>query len=99
MDRIELRELSTKVTAEDLLQLLQDFINKGGDTRLRRLLTETRTLQDWHPTLQQCLMRDFIKPAIVALADDPRPDDRNRGTVRMCKEILHILEKHKLPFI
>lgn len=99
MDYKEIHELSGKLTAKELLQLMMDFINKGGDTKLSVHMEKEKTLEDWHPTLQQCLMRGFIRPAIIALSKDPMPDERNRATVKICKEILPIFEKYTLPFM
>jgi hypothetical protein len=97
---------------EDMLHVLEDFLNMGGDTSMRLYLDpdsrqhkeESRWLSDkpiadWHPTLQQCLMRGFIVPAIKALSTDTMPDARNQGTVKMCKEMLPITEKYQLPFV
>lgn len=109
----EIKDIASKLRdPEDMLQVIQSFLNMGGDTSMRlyldpgsrrhkestRWLSE-KPIADWHPTLQQCLMRGFIVPAITALASDPSPDQRNQGTVRMCKEMLPITEKYSLPFI
>ena len=113
MDYAEHKDIACKLRdPEDMLEVINDFLNMGGDTSMRlylegkgRWAEEKRDyrmdkpITSWHPTLQQCLMRGFIVPAIKALADDPRPDERNQGTVRMCKEILPITEKYKLPFV
>ena len=108
MDYEELNDMASKLhNPKDMLQLINKFFNTGGDTSMQLYLegkghyaeNDNRPLQDWHPTLQQCLMRGFIVPAIKALADDPHPDERNQGTVKMCMEILPILEKHRLSFI
>jgi hypothetical protein len=113
MEYQELRDIAAKLRdPKDMLQVINNFLNTGGDTSMQlyiegkgRWKDEARTTRSdkpicgWHPTLQQCLMRGFIVPAIRALADDPSPDERNRGTVRMCKEILPILDKYKLPFV
>ena len=111
MDRLthkELRDISERLyNPADMLQVMQNFLNTGGDTRMRLYLSgrgdyvgpNERPLYDWHPTLQQCLMRGFIVPAVKVLADEPHPDERNYGTVQMCKEILPITEKYSLPFV
>lgn len=109
MEYKEQREIATKLrNPEDMLAVLQDFLNMGGDTSMSLFIrkegswSERQTGQrpaDWHPTLQQCLMRGFIVPLIKSLADIEYTDDRNRGTVRMCKKILPILSDESLPFI
>jgi hypothetical protein len=100
MEHKEISDIAAQLrNPKDLLLVIQKFLNTGGDTSMRLYLEKEEDLEDWHPTLQQCLMRGFIVPAIKALASDPSPDLRNQGTVRMCKEMLPILEKHGLPFV
>ena len=113
MDYEERKEVASNLRdPQDMLDVIQKFLNMGGDTSMRlyiegkgrwaksdRDYKMDKPISSWHPTLQQCLMRGFIVPAIKALADDPRPDERNLETVRMCQEMLPILEKHKLPFV
>ncbi len=108
MDYEELNDISAKLhNPKDMLQLINKFLNTGGDTSMQLYLEgrghyakdDNRPLQDWHPTLQQCLMRGFIVPAIKALADDSHPDPRNQGTVEMCRDILPIFEKYRLPLV
>ncbi len=113
MEYEELKDISAKLhNPEDMLQVIHNFLNAGGDTTMQMYLegkgrwsdTErdirmAKPITSWHPTIQQCFMRGFIVPAIKALADDPHPDERNQGTVRICKDILPILERYKLPFM
>jgi len=104
----ELRDISSKLyNPADMLQVIQNFLNIGGDTRMRLYLRGheryvepgERPLYDWHPTLQQCLMRGFIAPAIRVLGEVPHPDDRNYSTVEACKKVSPILEEYSFPFI
>lgn len=113
MDAKERKEIAESLRdPEDMLHVIESFLNMGGDNSMRIYIErpygdrkeESRWLSvkpitDWHPTLQQCLMRGLIVPAIRALADDPMPDMRNQGTVKMCKEMLPITKKYQLPFI
>lgn len=110
MDYKERSELTNKLTAEDLLDILQMFINRGGDTKLRNAILKgckqgvdeydnRPILHDWHHTLQQCLMRGLIVPVIESLASVKYTDPRNEGTVNMCKEMRHCIHKYALPFI
>lgn len=102
MDYKEINELAGKITPEEFMQLFNSFINKGGDTRLTLAIEGKRNppiLQQWHPTLQQCLMRGFIMPSISAFAGIMNPDERNENTVRCCREMLPILKKFKFPFV
>lgn len=94
--RREIAEELRAMNGENVLWILHDYINMGGDTPLRKAIEVG--LRDWHPTLQQCLMRSVIKPAVQVMAKE-NSDDRNRSTVRMCQEILLVFEEHSLPFI
>jgi len=110
MNHKERSELVNKLTPEDLLEIIQMFLNRGGDTTLRSFILKGKEdkdhnydgiqpLHSWHHTLQQCLMRGFITPVIESLADVKYTDARNEGTVEMCKDMKHCIYKHTLPFI
>jgi hypothetical protein len=99
MDHKERVELSRQLSGKELLQLLKDFINSGHMREIHRAIVDDKALENWHPTLQQALMREFIVPAVQAMSKITHPDDRNKGTVEACIEALPILEKHRYPFI
>ena len=55
------------------------------------------TIADGHKTLQQSIMRLFIR-TIRAMAN-VTPDDRNRQTVELAKQITKIADGYSLPLI
>ena len=104
----ELRNVARQLyEPAQMLQVIQNFLNIGGDTRMRTYLLSTgqyyegheEPLLDWHPTIQQCLMKGLIAPSIRSLSHEKHPDPRNISTVKFCNEVVPVLDKYTFPLV
>lgn len=97
MEAKEIYSLAGTLTPEELLDLMKAFINSGKGHSLEDAVI--KRLPNWHHTLQQCLMRSFIVPAVATLAKEEYPDDRNRATVTTCQKVARSMTDPAYPFI
>lgn len=100
-DYVRAREIAEDIKhmgVDTMMQVLNHYINMGGDSALRTSIEKNKVLHEWHPTLQQCLMRGFIKPAIIALSAE-YSDDRNASTVAACQDMKEALNVAKFPLV
>lgn len=99
MEHKEIRDLTNKLTGDEFLELMNTFLNGSGGTKLETAIIRNKALHDWHHTIQQCLMRSFIVPAVIALSEETYSDGRNEATVKMCKFLAPALKDTYYPFV
>ena len=83
------RYQEAKAVAEELLNFVNNF---SPDTE-----AFAATVASGHKTLQQSLMRLFIRT--IREMSKVVPDDRNAQTVELAKKIVEIASEYSLPLI
>ena len=95
-DQYDLSALSYELSSEQILEILMRHVNiLGNEDKLCAAVK--KVIPREHRTLQQNFGR-FLRASILTFASMDY-DDRNAGTVQMCRAIKEIAEKAHLPFI
>lgn len=75
------------LSGAEMAQMLEEFCNANAFSRKEVAAFVERLTKRTHRTLQQSVMRLFVK-CIEAWASETNFDDRNAATVKLCKKII-----------